>query len=112
MAPGPLPVASSPYPWGIVVSDAGAPAGITGATTTTMRSGRCVVPDLWFDTLAAAKVRLKSAGCTVGKISRAYSIVPKNWVLGQQPAAYTDLASGGVVKLFVSNGRKPVGRNA
>ena len=69
--------------------------------------GLCVVQDVAFMTLAAAKRMIARANCRVGKIRRAYSkTVKRGRVISQKPKPGTVLPKRGKVNLVVSRGRK------
>ncbi len=67
-----------------------------------VRSARCVVPRLKGKTLAAARRALRSANCTLGRVTKRRS--PRRMrgrVLGQHPAAGTSLRAHGKVALVI-----------
>lgn len=66
----------------------------------------CSVPRLRGLTLAAAKTRLKKAGCALGPVARAYSRrVRRGRVIAQRPAPGLRLRRGAKVRVTVSRGR-------
>jgi Bacterial extracellular solute-binding proteins, family 5 Middle/Calx-beta domain/PASTA domain len=73
-----------------------------------LKGGRrlCVVPNVRGKSLAAAKARLRRAGCRVGTIRRVRSITArKGRIVGQTPRPGKRLKAGGLVHLRVSDGR-------
>lgn len=67
----------------------------------------CKVPNVRGKKLAAAKARIKRAGCRVGKVTRKPSKkAQKGRVLSQSPRAGAMVPSGAKVKLVVGKGRK------
>jgi len=58
-------------------------------------------------TLGQAKLSLTSAGCSLGRVVRAYSRLRKGLVVAQSPRAGTSLAQGAPVGVTVSRGRRP-----
>lgn len=68
----------------------------------------CVVPKVKGKKLAAAKLAVTSAHCSVGKITKAFSgTVKRGRVVSQRPKPGTKSAAGAAVKLTVSKGPKP-----
>jgi uncharacterized delta-60 repeat protein len=67
----------------------------------------CVVPKLKGKRLTAAKKALKSAHCSVGKVTRAFSAtLKKGRVISQKPKPGAKRPSGSKVNLKVSKGKK------
>ena len=76
-------------------------------TTTASFNALCVVPKLKGKTLRAAKLAIKRAHCSVGKVTRAFSAkVKKGRVLSQKPKPGTKLAAGAKVRFTLSKGKK------
>jgi hypothetical protein len=70
-------------------------------------TGRCVVPQVRFSPLRAARRTIRRANCGVGLIRSAYSkVIPKGRVISTTPSPGTVLPKGGKVNLVVSLGRK------
>jgi len=70
-------------------------------------TGRCVVPQLRFSPLRAAKRAITRANCRVGTIRRIYSkLMKRGRVISEKPKPGTVLRKGGKVNLVVSRGRK------
>jgi uncharacterized delta-60 repeat protein len=68
----------------------------------------CVVPKLKGKTLRAAKLAIRKASCSVGKVTKAFSAtVKKGRVIYQTPKPGKKLATGAKVKLKASKGRRP-----
>lgn len=66
---------------------------------------RCVVPQLKNQKLKAAKKKLKSAGCALGKVKRlGKASISKGKITRQSPAAGKVLASGGKVSVTLKGG--------
>jgi hypothetical protein len=88
----------------------------TGSCTLTMSANRsvtatfnvlCVVPNVKGKRLRAGKQAIRTAHCSVGKVTRAFSArVKKGRVISQKPKPGTKLAAGSNVKLKVSKGKK------
>jgi uncharacterized delta-60 repeat protein len=67
----------------------------------------CVVPKLKGTTLRAARSRLASAHCSVGRVKRAYSrTVKKGRVVAQTPRAGRQIPKRSKVAIVVSRGRR------
>jgi beta-lactam-binding protein with PASTA domain len=64
-------------------------------------------PALVGRTLAEAAVRLEDVGLALGRIARVPAAVPEGTVLGQRPAAGTELPEGRPLDLLVSDGPRP-----
>jgi PASTA domain-containing protein/beta-propeller uncharacterized protein DUF5122 len=64
----------------------------------------CVVPAVNGKTLAAAKVAIQAAHCSVGAVTTAHSSQAKGSVIGESPKAHTVMPVGGKVALVVSAG--------
>jgi uncharacterized delta-60 repeat protein len=70
---------------------------------------QCVVPKLKGKKLVAAKRAIRTAHCSLGKITRAYSAtVKKGRVVSQRPAHGRHLKKGSRVNLVVSRGKRPM----
>jgi hypothetical protein len=69
-------------------------------------TGRCGVPKVRRETLAAAKREIVRAGCRVGGIRGMYSAVRRGRVISQRPISGTVQPAGSAVKLVVSRGRR------
>lgn len=66
------------------------------------------MPDVVGLTEKAAKITIKAAFCTPGRITRKYSTArPKGRVLSQRPRVNFVVEVGTKVNLTVSKGRKP-----
>jgi len=75
--------------------------------TTAAFARLCVVPKVKGKRLAAARLALRRAACTVGKVKRAYSKkVKKGRVLSQKPRPGAQLPAGTKVNLVISKGKK------
>jgi beta-lactam-binding protein with PASTA domain len=71
-------------------------------------TGRCSVPNVKGRALPFARTSITFAGCSVGKVRRAYSPnVYAGLVLSEAPTPRTVLSSRGRVNLIVSAGRRP-----
>ena len=71
-------------------------------------TGRCAVPNVKGIALPLARTTITFAGCSVGKVRRAYSPnVYVGLVLSETPTPRTALPSRGRVNLIVSAGRRP-----
>ncbi len=66
---------------------------------------RCRVPRVGGLTLSRARVRIRSAHCTVGHVRRVKSIRPRGTVILQRPRPGRRLPRGSRVNLVVSRGR-------
>jgi PASTA domain len=64
----------------------------------------CIVPKVVGRTLASARIRIFSANCTLGRVSKARSSKRKGTVIAQGPHAGTARAEGGRVNVIVSRG--------
>jgi hypothetical protein len=70
-------------------------------------TGRCVVPQLRFSPLRAAKRAITRANCRVGAVRSSYSkVIPRGRVISTTPRAGAVLPKGGKVNLVVSKGRR------
>jgi hypothetical protein len=67
----------------------------------------CVVPNVVGKALGAAKKVLNAAHCGLGKVTNAYSSVPKGRVTAQRPSPGKVLHAGTRVALTVSQGTTP-----
>jgi subtilisin family serine protease len=65
----------------------------------------CVVPRLRGATLAAARSRIRRAGCSVGRVRRARSLLRRGRVVAQRPAAGRRVSLRGRVNITLSRGR-------
>jgi uncharacterized delta-60 repeat protein len=63
---------------------------------------RCVVPDVRHLSLRKARIALTGAACGIGRVRRRPSRARHGVVIGQRPAAGTELPRGGKVNLVVS----------
>jgi serine/threonine-protein kinase len=67
----------------------------------------CIAPGLKGKTLAKAKLFIKRSGCSLGKITHAFSnTVKKGRVLSQNPRAGWQREHGAKINLNVSKGRR------
>ena len=66
-----------------------------------------MVPRVRGLTLSKAKARIRTAHCTTGAVSRAYSRTKAGLVISQKPAPGSHLLRGRAVSLVVSRGPKP-----
>jgi alpha-tubulin suppressor-like RCC1 family protein len=70
-------------------------------------SPRCLVPDVRRQKLAAAKIALKRANCSLGNVRKAHSAtVQRGRVVSEMPAPGTKRARGSKVNLVVSTGMR------
>jgi hypothetical protein len=70
-------------------------------------SPKCLVPNVRRKTLAAAKIALKRAHCSLGRVSRAYSAtVKRDRVVSQRPAPGSRRPKGSKVNLIISSGKR------
>jgi hypothetical protein len=69
-------------------------------------TGRCGVPKVRREMLAAARREISRANCRVGRIRRAYSRFRRGRVLRQRPTSGAVLPAGGAMSLIVSRGRR------
>ncbi len=68
---------------------------------------RCVVPKVRGNSLLRAKARIRRAGCSVGKVRRAYSSsIRRGRVISQKPRPGARLRRGAKINLMVSKGSK------
>jgi hypothetical protein len=71
-----------------------------------LKPASCVVPNVKYKPLAAARRRITSARCATGRIARAKSMtVRKGRVISQSPKPGRRLAPGSKINLLVSRGR-------
>jgi hypothetical protein len=78
-----------------------------GAISTLYPTLTCHVPKLRNRRLAAAKVSITSAGCSVGSVRRVFSrVIRRGRVISQKPVGGTVWPGGTKVRLVVSKGRR------
>ena len=66
----------------------------------------CIVPDVKRKTLAAAKRAVTRAGCSPGKVRKAFSTrIARGRVISQKPAARASVVAGAKVAFVLSKGR-------
>jgi hypothetical protein len=89
----------------LVIADSGQDPQIVSVLLNA--TGLCAVPQITRAALPVARRAIASAGCRVGRISRAYSrTVKRGRVVSQKPKPGTVLRKGGKVNLIISKGRR------
>jgi hypothetical protein len=81
-------------------------AAVSGAPRPPAGASGCVVPRVIGRPLSAARTTIRSANCTVGRVTRAFSKAKKGRVLSQAPRGGTQRPRGATVRLVVSKGTR------